>query len=1047
MTRRLLFKRKLKILQAALPKLLCFFALLLPLLAAAQNAVTIKGKITDNKGIGIPGISIGVKNTSIGTATDVGGNYEVTALLKNGNYTMAISGAGYKSQEKNFTVNGTAPVELSATIAQDVLGLDEVVVTGTSAGTTRKQLGNYVGTVKGSQIANSATGNALAALQGKVAGAQITQNSGDPAGGMSVKLRGISTIGSGSDPLYIVDGVIINNASPRVTNADGNYDGTGAIGQNRMVDINPNDIERIEVLNGAAAAAIYGSRANAGVVQIFTKRGSTGAPQITFTTKVTTSSLRKRLSFNKAATKFGGPTDGPGAITQDILTPALTTTTPVTRYDYQDDIFRRGIGTDNSISIAGGKDRTKYYTSINYFYNQGIVKNTDNSRYSIKVNIDQGVNKWLAINTGLNYIYNSTNEKPDGNTFYSPLNTMTILGNFHKINNRDANGNLQAVGERGRINPISVIDDIKQKNVTSRLISNVGLKLSPYKGLTIDYTMGIDNISQNGNTFVPPYTYNANPAFWGGGITIDAAQNGYASAASYKSFFINHDVNVTYSTRLISKLFSTTQLGYSEQYEKADYLLAQSRGMAIGVQTVNGGSTLLPSADSRSEQSIRGYFIQQNFKWDNKFFVTVAGRIDGSSVFDKKNRNQFYPKVSSSYSISDTKFFESLHIDKIVSSFKVRAAYGESGNLTGIGAYDRFNTYGASSYLGRSSLTTSLTRANDNIVPERQKEFEFGTDASFLNNRIQLTLNVYTKKVVDLIVPNLTIAPSTGFANERKNVGSLQNKGIEILLSGTPIKTDKLTWGISLNYAKNTNKVLDISSPLITFASGTGAFFALIPGYDAPVFYSTYFARDASGNQLLNPAGIPVIERGNAAGVPQRDPATGLPYTAGPNSNVLRKVLGSPNPDYTATITNTVTYKNFTFGFQIDKVKGNEVFNADFRTRQGVGNGSEFAEKEHNGQIPRGYIAGIYAIEEWRIDDGSFTKLRELSVSYDFGKVGKVFTGLTVSFAGRNLYSWDKYKGYDPETNATGQSSLLRGIDFGNVPIPRTFQLGVTAKF
>jgi TonB-linked SusC/RagA family outer membrane protein len=1047
MTRRLLFKRKLKILQAFLPTLLCFFALLLPLLAAAQNALTIKGKITDNKGTGVPGISVGVKNTSIGTATDAGGNYEVSALLKNGNYTLLVSGAGYKTQEKSFTVSGTAPVELSVTIMPDVLGLDEVVVTGTSAGTTRKQLGNYVGTVKGSQIANSATGNALAALQGKVAGAQITQNSGDPAGGMSVKLRGISTIGSGSDPLYIVDGVIINNASPRVTNADGNYDAAGAIGQNRMVDINPNDIDRIEVLNGAAAAAIYGSRANAGVVQIFTKRGSTGAPQITFTTRLTTSSLRKRLTFSKAATKFGGPTDGVGAITQDILTPSLTTTTPVTRYDYQDDIFRTGIGTDNSISIAGGKDRTKYYTSINYFHNQGIIKNTDNSRYSIKVNIDQGINKWMTINTGLNYIYNSTNEKPDGNTFYSPLNTMTILGNFHKINNRDANGNLQAVGERGRINPISVIDDIKQKNITSRLISNVGVKLSPYKGLTIDYTMGIDNISQNGTTLVPPYTYNANPAFWGGGTTIDAAQNGYASAASYRSFFINHDVNVTYNTQLISKLFSTTQLGYSEQYEKADYLLAQSRGLAIGVQTVNGGSTLLPSADSRSEQSIRGYFIQQNFKWDNKFFVTVAGRIDGSSVFDKKNRNQFYPKVSTSYSISDTRFFKNLYIDNVVSSFKIRAAYGESGNLTGIGAFDRFNTYGAASYLGRNSLTTSLTRANDNIVPERQKEFEIGTDAAFFNNRMQLTLNVYSKKVVDLIVPNLTIAPSTGFANERKNVGSLRNSGIEILLSGTPVKKDNFVWGISLNYAKNRNKVLDISSPLITFSSGTGAFFALIPGYDAPVFYSTYFARDAAGNQLLNPAGIPVIERGNAAGVPQRDPATGLPYTTGPNSNVLRKVLGSPNPDFTATIINTVTIKKLTLGFQIDMVRGNEVFNADFRTRQGVGNGSEFAEKEHNGQIPRGFISGIYAIEEWRIDDGSFTKLRELSLSYDFGKVGKVFNGLTVSLAGRNLISWDNYKGYDPETNATGQSSLLRGIDFGNVPIPRTFQLGVTAKF
>jgi TonB-linked SusC/RagA family outer membrane protein len=1020
--------------------------LLLSFTAAAQGIVIVKGKITGKDGRGIPAISVSIKNTSAGTSTDGAGAYEITTALKNGSYTLVITGLGFKSQEKGFTVNGPT-VEVSATLTEDVLGLDEVVVTGTSAGTTRKQLGNYVGSVKAAQIANSATGNALAALQGKVAGAQVVQNSGDPAGGITVRLRGISTIGSGSDPLYIVDGVIINNASPRVTNADGNYDASGAIGQNRMVDINPNDIERYEVLNGAAAAAIYGSRANAGVVQIFTKRGSSGVPAVSFTTRIMTNSLRKRLTFSKAATKFGGPTDGPTALTQDILSPAVTNTTPVTRYDYQDDIFRTGLGTDNTVSITGGKDRTKYYTSLSYFHNQGIVRNTDYSRYSVRLNLDQNINKWLTLTTGLNYVYSTANEKPDGNTFYSPLNTMTILGNFHNIGLRDANGKLQAVGERGRVNPLSVIEDIKQKNSTSRLISSVGVKLNPYKGLTVDYTMGIDNVSQNGTTFVPPYTYNVNPAFWGGGTGIDPTQNGYASAATYKSFFINHDLNVTYTTKLVSKLSSTTQLGYSEQYERTNYLLAQSRGMAVGVQTVNGGSTLLPSNDSRSEQSIRGYFIQQNFKWDNKLFLTLAGRIDGSSVFDKKNRNQFYPKISGSYVISEESFFKDLNIEKIVSSFKVRAAYGESGNLTGIGPYDRFNTYNAVSYLGRTSLTTSLTRANDNIVPERQKELEFGVDAAFWKNRVQLTVNVYSKKVEDLIVPNLTIAPSTGFANERKNVGSLRNRGIEVLLNVTPIKTKDFAWDVSLNYARNRNRILNTTSPLITFTSGTGAVFALIPGYDAPVFYSTYFARDANGNLLLNPAGIPVIERGDAAGVPQRDPATGLPYTTGPNSNVLRKPVGSPNPDYTATIVNSFRYKRLTFGFQIDRVQGVEVFNADFRTRQGVGNGSEFAEKEHNGQLPRGFISGIYAVEEWRVDNGSFTKLREISIGYDFGKVGKVFSGLSVSLAGRNLISWDDYKGYDPETNATGQSTLLRGIDFGNVPIPRTFQLGVTARF
>ena len=1027
-----------------------FALLLLSLLfttALVQAQVTISGKVTGKGSAAVANASVVVKGTASGTSSDGDGNYSITANLKPGKYTLEFSGVGFKTKNETVTVGSGAQYTVNVTLDEDALGLDEVVITGTSQGTTKRQLGNYITTIKGDKISNAATPNAIAAMQGKVPGAQIVQNSGDPAGGMSVRLRGISTIASSSEPLYIIDGVMINNSNARVTNTQSDYDGYGAIGQNRMVDINPNDIERIEVLNGAAAAAIYGSRANAGVVQIFTKRGSSGAPQITFSTRFNTNSLRKRLTFNTAPTKFGGPTDGPTAQTQDILTPALTTTTPVTRYDYQDDIFRTGLGTDNNISITGGRDKFKYYSSFNFNYNEGIIRKSSNRRYGFRLNIDQTVSKWLSITGGINYSFNNTTELPDGNQFFSPINSMTIIGNFHNISQRDANGNLQAVGERGRINPLSVYENVDQNNKTSRVISNLGFKITPLQGLTIDYKAGVDNISQNGTTFIKPFTYNVSTAFWGGGTAIDATQNGYASAASFSSLFFNHDLNATYNTRITDKLSSTTQLGYSEQYERSTYILAQSRGLGVGVQTVTGGATPLASVDSRSEQSIRGYFLQQNFKFNNQLFVTFAGRIDGSSVFTKENRNQFYPKVSGSYVISETGFFKNIAEKAKINLLKVRAAYGESGNLTGIGPYERFNTYSAGPFLGRTFLGSSSVRANDNLVPERQQELEVGLDYAMLSNRIQLTLNVYNKKVVDLLVPNLTVAPSIGFTSERRNVGDLTNKGFELLLTGVPVQNKNFSWEITGLFNKNRNRIGNISSPLITFTSPTGAVFALIPGNDAPVFYATYYARDNNGNLLLNPQGIPVIERGNAAGVPQRDPATGLPYTSGPNSNVLRKSLGSPNPDYTATLVNTFTYKKLSLRIQLDRVDGVEVFNADYRTRQGVGNGSELAQKEHNGQLPRGYIAGTYAIEEWRVDDGSFTKLREVSIGYSFGKVKKICSDLSMSLTGRNLISWDNYKGYDPETNASGQSSLLRGIDFGNVPIPRTIQFSILVKF
>jgi TonB-linked SusC/RagA family outer membrane protein len=1034
-----------KMLTTMLQKQKWFLTMLLAALGfAAQAQVTLKGKVTDSKGNGIPSISVVVKGTNLGTTTAPDGTYMLNTALKPGKYKVEFSGVGLKSNEQSFTVGSDANVTIDASLSDDVLGLDEVVVTGTSAGTTKKQLGNYVGTIKGDKIANAGTSNVLSALQGKVAGAQIIQNSGDPGGGMTVRLRGLSTISSSSDPLYIVDGVIINNTSIRVTNTQDTYDASGGIGQNRMMDINPNDIEKIEVLNGAAAAAIYGSRANAGVVQIFTKKGKSGAPTITYTTRFQMSELRKRLSFNTASTKFGGTID---AQTQDILTPTLTTTTPVTRYDYTDDIFRKAIGTDQSLSISAGTDKSKFYASLNFNSNEGIIKNTDNKRFGLRVNVDQTISKWLSISAGLNYTFNTTNEKPDGNSFFSPMNAVTIIGNFHNIKQRDGNGNLLSVGERGRLNPLSVIDDIQQQNKTSRIISSFGFKINVLKGLNIDYMAGVDNVSQSGNTFMPPYAYNASTGFFGGGATLDPTQNGYASAGNYNALFFNHDFNATYTTNVTDDLVSTTQLGYSEQYEKNQYTLVQSRGLAPFVSTATGGSTILPSSDSRSETSVRGVFLQQNFKYKNFLFLTAAGRIDGSSVFAAQNQNQFYPKVSASFLLTETDVFKDSKLKNIFNLIKVRAAYGESGNLTGIGAFERFNTYNTSSYLGRTGLTSSAVRANDNIRVERQKELEFGLDLGLLNGRISFTMNVYNKTVSDLIVPNVTIAPSVGFSSERKNVGTLENNGIELLLTGVPVKTKKLTWEITGAFNKNKNKITNVGAPLITFSSGTGAVFALIPGNDAPVFYSTYYARDAAGVILKNTAGIPVIERGNAAGVAQRDPATGLPYTSGPNSTVLRKPLGTTNPDFTASLSNTITYDKFSLSFLIDAVQGGSIFNADFRTRQGVGNGSEFAQKEHNGELPRGYIAGIYAIEEWRVEDASYTKLRELSLSYNIGAIGKTVKNMTVTFSGRNLISWDTYRGYDPETNATGQSSLLRNIDFGNVPIPRSYQVSITTQF
>ena len=1033
----------------SIPKRLSFFLWMMFFSAATFAQVKISGKVTNEKGDGMAFVSVTVKNDNAGTSTNADGSYQLISNLKAGKRTLIFSAIGYKSTEMVITVTALGDYNLNAQLSADPLGLDEVIVTGTSVGTTKKQLGSYISTVKADQLTKGATGNVLAALQGKTAGAQITQNSGDPSGGISVRLRGISSISSSSEPLYIIDGVIVNNGTNRVTNTSGNYDGqnfVGTIGQNRLADINPADIERIEVLNGAAAAAIYGSRANAGVVQIFTKRGSAGAPVISFTSSVMFSKLRRSVEVNKSPTKFGGPTDGVGAQTQDILTPLINTTTAVKRYDYNDYIFQSAVGTDNTVSIAGGKDKTKYYASGSYFKNEGIIKNTDFRRYSFRVNLDQAIGDKVNFSIGLNYVNSLSNEKPDGNSFFSPLNSINIIGNFHDLFTRDVLGNIKAVGERGRVNPVSVIEDIKQQQETNRLIAGIGLKVLPFKGFTIDYTLGIDQYAQRGRTFIPPFAYNASDGFFGGGPTLDATRNGYASSAANNFFQVNNEINGTYQFNISDNIGSTTQVGYSVQYEKNNYVLLQGRGLAPFIETANAATTFLPGADEKSEISVSGYYVQQNFKFKNIFFISGAVRVDGSSVYDKSQRNQVYAKASGSYVISEHEFWKNMAMNKYWNFAKLRVAYGESGNLTGIGAYSRFNSYSGNSFVSRSSLVSNTTLANPLVKPERQRELEFGVDLGFLDSRVSFQANIYKKKVDDLLI-NRFIAPTTGFSSYLNNFGSLENKGFELMLSGKPVQTKDLNWTITGIYNHNRNKAVNITQALTLLTTNAGAPVAIIEGQPIGVFYGAIFARDAGGNLIKNPLGYPQGERGTQTGplsyTVQRDPVTGLPITSRP---LIRKIIGNPNPDYTASLVNEISYKKASLRFQLDAVKGVDVFNADWRTRQGVGNGKE-AEKEQTGVYPRGYISSFYAsIEEWRIDDGSFVKLREVSLSYSFGKI-KMFKEITASVTGRNLVSWDNYKGYDPEVNSGGQSTILRGIDFGSVPIPKTFSVGISAKF
>ena len=585
-------------------------------LAYAQSPVryVIKGSVVDNAGQPLPGATLLLAGTTIGTNSDASGNYTLGATAKPGPATVVVSAIGYETVRQPISLGSAEAVTVNVSLTESVNNLNDLVVVGSTIQTSRRELGNAITTIKAQDLVQSGSGGLINSLQGKVPGAQITQNSGDPAGSISIRLRGIKSLSGSSDPLYVIDGVIVSNQSANVSQLAASADGgIGAAnpGQNRLADINPNDIETLNVINGAAAAAQYGSRAANGVVLITTKRGKAGTPRITFSTSFNTNELRKGVPVNLVNKTFGNtqqrlytitafntPAAQAGAV---ALNPATTfapvfrdgTTNQlasnvvdgVTRYNYFDQIFQTGVGTDNALSISGGTDKTQYVVSFGHLANQGIIKGTDFTRYSLRARVDQRLTDWAKLSAGLSYINSFANEKANGNVFYSPINSINIVNNIYDITQRDGSGNLKAV-EGPRVNPLSTIEDMKFTQSINRTISDVQLNLTPFKGLTVDYILGVDTYGQVGQNYIRPYPYVAQAS-----LGANLYPGGFAAVANNAVFQINSDINVGYERLLTSDLKLNAIVGYNYQFFRSDYQTASGQNLSPFIETVRGAAS------------------------------------------------------------------------------------------------------------------------------------------------------------------------------------------------------------------------------------------------------------------------------------------------------------------------------------------------------------------------------------------------------------------------------------------------------------------------
>ncbi len=997
--------------------LLASFAL--PAVLAAQNSTgTVRGRVTDAaNGRGLAEVQLVITGTRVGAVTGISGEY-IIAVAPAGLRSLAARRIGYAPVTLPVTVTDGGTATLDVTLRVSAVNLTEVVVTGSAAPTEKRKVGTSIASVDSTVISRAQAVTLDQALQGKVAGAQITQNSGGPGGGgMSVRLRGTNSFISGSDPLYIIDGVIIDNGSSQLIDLGGRSNP-----QNRLADLNPADIERIEIIRGAAAAALYGSRANNGVVQIFTKRGSIGKPRFTFSSRYASNELREQQPFN--------------------LYPFNENGRPVARFNYQDDIFARAVGTEQNLTVEGGNEQTRYFLSANASDEDGILRSTSSRRQGARVNLQQTLNPKLIANVTANYVTTQNQFQAFGEN-----NDYGIMGSLFfaptSVDFRPVNGIYPLPPALGT-NPLLAIDRIRNPQTIDRFIGSTKLTWTPVPSLILDYTIGVDNTSFEARQFIPR------------NAVLGTAPNstGRSQSIFQGNRIVNQDGIATYSWNPIGDFEFRTTGGFNYTSQKVRTTNAVANGLAPVGELIGAGS-LFSAGQTEVELRTLGFFGQQEVSIKDRLFLSGAVRYDASSTFAPSERWQAFPKLSASYVVLNNQ-------DGLVNNLRVRGALGWAGSQPGIvNAYSQFVGYAQLPFGGRPGFVNDVTFGNPTLRNERAREWEVGSEAGLLNGKVSVDATYYNRLVSDLLFFR-PLATSTGFSRQFFPIGSMSNKGVELMVKTQNVDKANVKWATTATYTRNRNLVESLD--ILDFQSAGGYPNRIRAGQPAGVFYGSYAARNCvTGALLLDSLGR--YRRSNqtvdmGATLAQRQAISG-----GTCNDSLNAVIGDPNPSWLGSLLNEVTLgQKLRFRMLLDGVFGNDVMNLSTRAQNaGVASNSKEYEREllpygDPRKLPPGFNARTQGIFQYWVEDGSFVKLRELSATYtlDLPTIRRVFKdGIELTISGRNLAVWTNYSGYDPEinlfgTNAGGMGSVQttaadRGFDFGGYPIPRVWS--VSARF
>ncbi|MBK7357835.1 MAG: TonB-dependent receptor [Saprospiraceae bacterium] len=1018
-----------------------FLLLLFSELCLAQNR-QITGTVRSAKDqTPLVGASVLIKGSNTGTVSDIDGSFRLEVGT---NATLICRYIGYVSQE--LAINNQTSIEIQ--LAEDLQLLSEIIVTGYGT-QTKRDLTGAISKIRQTDVRDIPANSVEQLLQGTAAGVQVNAGSGKLGQAMQIRVRGNSSVSASNEPLYVVDGIPITTA---------NLSATGYGATNSLVDLNPEDIESVEILKDASAAAIYGSRGSNGVVLITTKKGHEGKTSINFTIQSGSAEAAKKVKFLNAAqyvdyyTKAAANSDridgidsnDPDSYTSyikgffDAISAGTYGTADQADTQWDELGFQNAPQTQVDLSIDGGNAKTKFYTSGQYLDQTGIMKGNQLTRFSGRIGVDHEANAYLTIglNMGLSRLKNKRISYD--NNFDTPLQIIALTPLTPL---KDPSTGLLIGTPPGDINlplyynPLINIGNAFHDAIIHRNLSSAYAALKICKGLTFRSEFGIDLLNQQEESYFNSKTQrNQGQEFGYGFNQFNRVENyNFNNFLNYQKEFDIHQLDLILGTSY-------------QQSELQSNNVSGSNFPSDAYKKISSAAEIIGGTSTETNFRFVSYFARANYKLMNRFLASVSGRVDGSSRFGADNRYGFFPAASLGWVVSDESFMSSV---SPISFLKIRTSYGRTGNAE-IGNLPQLGLFSGDAGYGGQAGQRPSQLANPDLKWETTDQVDLGIDFGFLKDRITGELDLYRKSTSGLLL-NVNVPATTGFTSQVKNVGKLENKGIEFVLNAVVLDRPNLKWIAGFNVAANRNKINDIQGQIIE--AGFNSMSRAMEGQSMCTFFTAEYAGvdPTNGDALwykntLNPDGS--LDRTKTADY----------------SEAQRVVIGSALPKWIGGISSTLKFKRFELNMLWNFVQGNLInfygigqyasANGLYEDNQTIDQLNSWTIENPNTDIPEArlyYTNGSEASSRY-LKDGSFLRLRSASLSYNLpaslsskARIRNVRLFIT----GLNLITITKYHFWDPEVNsdALSNNNIAQGYDFYTAPVPRTIVGGINLQF